>query len=76
VLVEDGQRVFNVVPTHLIRKKTASRTGSGLNGPDPSEKEQQRIQQENILIAKQNIKIDDKVLIKKLQKLNEDNAVG
>jgi hypothetical protein len=28
------------------------------------------------LIAKQNIKIDDKVLIKKLQKLNEDNAVG
>jgi len=30
------------------------------------EKEQQRIQQENILIAKQNIKIDDKVLIKKL----------
>jgi len=33
------------------------------------EKEQQRIQQENILIAKQNIKIDDKVLIKKLQKM-------
>ena len=33
------------------------------------EKEQARIQQENILIAKQSIKIDDKALIKQLQKM-------
>jgi len=32
------------------------------------EKEQQRIQQENILIAKLVLKIDDKALIKNLQK--------
>ena len=33
------------------------------------EKEQQRIQQENIFIAKQTIKIDDKPLIKNMQKM-------
>ena len=53
----------------LRNKRIKSKNYESSIFPTLIEKEQQRIQQENILIAKQTLKIDDKNHIKNLQKV-------